>query len=201
MDVTVKAPALPTVPEVSERYDPSLFVITEADAPIAAVLIASARPASVFLGEAGTLIDCAALVPTWIEIEPESRSFALAIVARVALEAVELDPAVTEEPSGLSLIAVMLDVTVKPPPDDPSVCDANSSVDSPLLVTTLAVTPKPAAKMLGFTVNVPALPGVPEVKAKVATPSAAVVTAAETPIPAEVMALASPESVLTPLPV
>jgi hypothetical protein len=51
------------------------------------------------------------------------------------------------------------------------------------------------------TVKDPALPTVPEVNAKVVTPFEAVVTLAETPIPAEVIAPANPESVLTPLPV
>ena len=55
--------------------------------------------------------------------------------------------------------------------------------------------------MLGVTVNVPALPDVPEVRSRVATPLEAIATLAVTPMPAELMALANPESVLTLHPV
>jgi len=54
-----------------------------------------------------------------------------------------LEPAVTEEVSGVSLVATMLEVTASAPLE-PAVCEISERVDSPSLVITLAVTPMSA---------------------------------------------------------
>ena len=53
------------------------------------------------------------------------------------------------------------------------------------MVTTLAVTPRPAAEMVGVTVSAPAIPTVPDVNVRVATPWLSVITLAVTPMPAD----------------
>ena len=201
-EVTVRVPALPRVPERSARCDPLLSMTTDAETPMLAWVMALAKPERV-LSEAGTSMVCVAPLPTWMAMEPVSVSPPLAIESRVAVEATAPAPvmesasipAVTVEFSRVSLVATMLEFTVNAPVD-PEVCDRSESVDCVPLVTTVAVTPVPAARMLGVTVSVPALPELPDVRVRVSTPLA-VVTLAVNPRPdALLIAEAIPESVL-----
>ncbi len=80
--------------------------------------------------------------------------------------------------SGDAAVAVRLGDTVKAP-EAPAVCDCMVSVDSPFLVTTLAVTPGPAARIREVAVRV--LP-VGAASASVDTPFESVVTLAVTPV-------------------
>src|SRR5580692_7559683 len=93
-EVTVNVPAVPGVPDSSDKLDvPLLLVTTDAVTPIAAVLIAAARPDNVLSEEVRVTV-CAAPLPTWMEMEPESVSAGLEMPCSVPVEACVLVPAV-----------------------------------------------------------------------------------------------------------
>ena len=89
-EVTVRSRRRPAVPDRNDRVVPSL--LTTAVTPMPASLIAPARPESVAF-EGSTLTVCAVPLPTWMEMEPESTSFAFGIALSAPTEGVALVPA------------------------------------------------------------------------------------------------------------
>jgi hypothetical protein len=134
-------------------------------------------------------------------MEPESVSEASLTAVSVAVEVTELEPEVTVAFSAVSLVAAIAEVTASAPLE-PAVCDRSERVEEPFEATTLAVTPRPAVARVELTVIVPSLPLVPELSARLDDPSLLVTIEAVKPrLVSVLMAAASPESVLTPLPV
>src|ERR1700691_6237490 len=120
LEVTVKAPALPTVPERSCRLESPLLVTTEAVTPMLDALMAPASPDRLLLGEVaalgGTLTVWAAPLPTRRVRVPASASAALAIPVMVPVSAVLLVfPPVSEYPRVGSVVATMLELTLTAP--------------------------------------------------------------------------------------
>ena len=69
------------MPETRESREPLASVSTEAETPMAAELIAAARPERV-LSEEPMVRVWAVPEPTWMESEPESVSFELVMALR-----------------------------------------------------------------------------------------------------------------------